>query len=378
MKTLRKSILAWVLALLVLNPTGAFATTEAENTPLVQIALLLDTSNSMDGLIDQAKAQLWKIVNEFVTAKQEGKRPEFQVALYEYGNNSLPAGEGHVRLVLPLTTDLDKISEELFALTTNGGQEYCGYVIQSAADSLDWSDSSSDLKVVFIAGNEPFTQGNVDFRVACRKAISKGATVNTIYCGNYEAGVSTHWRDGALAADGTYMNIDQNQKIVHIDAPQDEEIARLGNELNDTYIAYGTDGRRGLANQMAQDSNAASLAPAINVQRQATKASVQYANPNWDLVDAIEESIVELDELPADDLPEEMRAMSEEERKVYIQEKAKERNRIQQQIQELSQERKTFVAEEMKQRSESGEDTLDQVMLKALHEQAAKKNFRFD
>ena len=32
--------------------------------PVVQIALLLDTSSSMDGLIDQAKSQLWKIVND--------------------------------------------------------------------------------------------------------------------------------------------------------------------------------------------------------------------------------------------------------------------------------------------------------------------------
>ena len=32
---------------------------------IVKIALLLDTSNSMDGLINQAKAQLWDIVNKF-------------------------------------------------------------------------------------------------------------------------------------------------------------------------------------------------------------------------------------------------------------------------------------------------------------------------
>ncbi|RPI65426.1 MAG: hypothetical protein EHM44_00590, partial [Ignavibacteriales bacterium] len=34
----------------------------------IQLALLLDTSNSMDGLIDQAKSQLWKIVNELATS----------------------------------------------------------------------------------------------------------------------------------------------------------------------------------------------------------------------------------------------------------------------------------------------------------------------
>ena len=40
----------------------------------IMIALLLDTSNSMDGLIDQAKSQLWKIVNEVAAAKSgDGK-----------------------------------------------------------------------------------------------------------------------------------------------------------------------------------------------------------------------------------------------------------------------------------------------------------------
>jgi hypothetical protein len=50
--------------------------------PLVQMAILLDTSNSMDGLIAQAKTELWSIVNEFIFAKRNGMEPEVQVALY--------------------------------------------------------------------------------------------------------------------------------------------------------------------------------------------------------------------------------------------------------------------------------------------------------
>ena len=52
-------------------------------TPRIQIAILLDTSNSMDGLIDQAKAHLWKIVNGFATAKRDGQTPDLEVALLE-------------------------------------------------------------------------------------------------------------------------------------------------------------------------------------------------------------------------------------------------------------------------------------------------------
>ena len=59
--------------------------------PVVQMAILLDTSGSMDGLIEQAKMQLWKIVNEMARGKRGGRSPMLEVALYEYGKSSIPA-----------------------------------------------------------------------------------------------------------------------------------------------------------------------------------------------------------------------------------------------------------------------------------------------
>ena len=51
----------------------------AENT--IQVAILLDTSSSMDGLIDQAKSRLWNIVNTLTTLKYKGKAPKIEIAL---------------------------------------------------------------------------------------------------------------------------------------------------------------------------------------------------------------------------------------------------------------------------------------------------------
>src|SRR5688572_13114949 len=61
------------------------------DAPKIQIAILIDTSGSMDGLINQTREQLWRIVNTFATAKKEGKRPRLELALYQYGNDSIPA-----------------------------------------------------------------------------------------------------------------------------------------------------------------------------------------------------------------------------------------------------------------------------------------------
>jgi len=44
-------------------PPAPAAVPVVDEAPLIQIALLLDTSNSMDGLINQARSQLWAIVN---------------------------------------------------------------------------------------------------------------------------------------------------------------------------------------------------------------------------------------------------------------------------------------------------------------------------
>jgi len=380
-KTLSTALLVTLVAVMLTTDASAKdAETKAKETqkPLVQIALLLDTSGSMEGLIEQAKSQLWRIVNEFAKAKQGGVAPEVQVALYEYGKSSLSASSGWVRQIQPLTTDLDRISEELFALRTNGGEEYCGWVIRDAVNGLAWNPASDVYKAIFIAGNEPFTQGPVHYSESCKAAITKGIIVNTIHCGDEATGINTKWRDGALLADGSYLVIDQNRAVAAIASPQDAEIARLGVELNKTYLAYGTAGLAGSARQQKQDENALSLAPASGAafQRSLAKASANYRNASWDLVDAAKEKDFNLTEVKAEDLPVEMRGMNVEERKAYIEKHARERAALQAKIHQLNREREQFVAQKLKETA--GTNTLDVVMISAIREQSAKRNFTFE
>jgi hypothetical protein len=345
--------------------------------PLVQLAILLDTSSSMEGLIEQTKGQLWKIVNQFIDARQGGKRPQVQVALYEYGKSSLAAKEGFIRQIQPLTNDLDKISEELFALKTNGGEEYCGWVIREAVRNLAWSKSHDDLKVIFIAGNEPFTQGPIDYRESCKAAIERGIIVNTIHCGTEQEGISGNWQNGAMLAEGKYMFIDQNKAVVHFEAPQDKEIAQLGEELNKTYIAFGSAGKESQQRQRLQDMNASVFAASGSaVNRALCKASDNYRNGSWDLVDATKDGKVNLADLKQNELPPELKDKSAAECAAYVQGKAEERARLQKRIQELNASRSKFVAEQTAKHDKSG-GTVDAVMISAIREQATKRNYQF-
>ncbi len=354
---------------------------EAEtNRPNIQMAILLDTSSSMNGLINQARAQLWKIVNQFATVKQNGKAPNLTVAVYEYGNSGLNAKEGYIRQVVGLTSDLDKVSEVLFALTTRGGSEHCGQVIDVATRELDWSKTDSDLRAIFIAGNEPFTQGPVDYKKACQAAIDKGITISTIFCGDHQQGVNTKWQDGAQLADGSFMSIDQNSAVADIPAPQDRKLAELSTKLNETYVVFGGKKQRdaALANQTVQDANASGLAVSSAAARAQYKASGLYNNARWDLVDACKNKDFKMEDLKEEDLPENLKKMTVEERKKFVKEKSEQRLKIQTEIKELSAARDKYISIERRKLAEMGEESLDAALIKSLRTQAEKKNFKFE
>jgi len=232
---MKTRVLKVLSVLLLFVTTTHFATenpsNEKTNKQTIKVALLLDTSNSMDGLINQAKAQLWEIVNELSYAKYGIEKPNLEIALYEYGNSNLSSREGYIKQVLQFSNDLDEISEKLFSLTTDGGNEFCGQVIKTSLDELSWGKNKNDLRIIFIAGNEPFTQGKINYKDAISDAKEKNVIINTIFCGNYSNGISGMWQDGAKLGGGDYMTINQDKKVVHIVTPYDDEIIILNKKL---------------------------------------------------------------------------------------------------------------------------------------------------
>lgn len=380
MKTIRfafRKFLLFVLTFSFLSLSVSAEEKKPGEEQSIMLALLLDTSNSMDGLIDQAKSQLWKIVNELAGAKcKDGKRPTIKIALYEYGNDGLPSSEGYVRQVSGLTSDLDLISEKLFSLTTNGGSEYCGYVIRTSLKQLDWSESKADLKMIFIAGNEPFTQGPIPYQLACELAKEKDVVVNSIFCGPFSEGVETSWKRGADLTGGTYMSIEQDRRTVFIPSPYDERIDALNDQLNKTYLYYGKSGASKKQKQEEQDSNAEQYGQSNKVERAVSKSSHAYSNPTWDLVDAAKDNDKVVGETEVEYLPKEMQGMTAEQRKNYVRQKASERERIQKEIQVLSEKRKGFLAE--KSAASSQESMLDASMIKAIKEKAKTKDLKWN
>lgn len=350
------------------------ASQPVNNANAIQVALLLDTSNSMDGLIEQAKSQLWKILNELTRARKDGQVPDLQIALYEYGNSGLSAQTGYIRQVQPFTNDMDLVSEKLFSLTTNGGEEFCGQAIYSSLNELQWGAIPSSLRLIYIAGNEPFTQGRVPYATACSLAKEKDVIVNTIFCGNYEEGITGHWQSGALMGKGAYSNIDQNAATAFIETPYDDKITQLNLRLNATYLAYGAEGQEYKTNQMVQDQNALKYSTANVADRAVFKSSANYSNEKWDLVDAYKRDKKILIR-ERENMPDSLKQLSRDELENEIQQLAQERESINQEIRELGEKRRAYLEAETEKDTAKTENSLGASILKALREQAKKKGF---
>ncbi len=252
----------------------------------VQVALLLDVSGSMSGLIEQAKSQLWKIMNELAILEKPDGEPDLEMALYVYGSNNLGNEKNEILKLLDFTTDMDLFSQKLFELGTSGSKEYAGEVIGTSLQELEWRPGEDHLKVIYIAGNESFTQGRISYAQSCGEAVEKSIVVNTIFCGDRNQGKQLNWEKGAIAGKGSYFHIDHNEKTVYIETPYDQQINQLNQQLNNTYIPIGTGGIKKKEQQILQDSNAGSYSASNMAERSKFKASKKYKAESWDLVDA--------------------------------------------------------------------------------------------
>ena len=352
-----------------------------KNSSKIQAAILLDVSNSMDGLIEQAKAQLWTMVNVMGKAKCNGETPQIEIALYEYGRDNNDLRKGYVKQITPFTSDLDNLSQKLFQLTTNGGQEYCGYVIHTSLNELKWDTTSSNYKVIFISGNEDFLQGDISYTLACTEAKKKGVVVNTIYCGDRLQGIKEHWNLLGECGNGSFTNINSDAKPEDIPTPYDSALITLNNKLNGTYIYYGATGKGKKELQGSMDAANLSVNKYAGVNRAVSKASSKtYNNSSWDLVDAKSDDKNILDKIDLKTLPDSLKNKNKQQLEVIVNQKSNERSGIQKEIQDISKKREAYIATEKIKKAKAGNNskTLESEVEKIIREQATRFNMKIE
>jgi len=343
----------------------------------VDLVICLDTSGSMEGLLDSARARLWDVVNSM-----NGMRPipRLRVGLLTYGSPHNSTGSrGWVLKQSDLTSDLDTVYAKMMAMSTNGGEEYVGWVLNDAVSNMNWSSDPKALRLIFVAGNESADQGSTfyNFRNVSQVARAKDIIINAIYAGSRERGIGEQWANVASLGGGSFSAIDMQCGTVQVETPHDKLLLELNLKLNSTYVPYGEAGSRGAANQKEQDVMAERVGGASAASRVAAKATAMYDNAGWDLVDAVVQGKVELKDVKKESLPAPMQAMPAEEREAYVKKVHTQRADIQRQINETQSARSEHLTVARK-RIAGGKTALDEAMEKTLREQAEAKGFEFE
>lgn len=306
----------------------------------VQIVLILDTSSSMDGLVEQARTQLWEMVSEMQIDEDDQERT-VAVSLYQYGNSRLSKAEGFIENLTPLTTDLDHVTVKLYSLRTSGGKEYAPQAIKRAVEELDWETDDSVQKLIVLAGNEGFGQGPVSPADAFESAAQNGIAVLPIYCANRGASKTaiSSWRNAAGLAGVEFDSIDPDQQVAKIESPFDAEILRKYRELEENKV-YAAGAGQSTYCQEAESY----LDKGVAVDRAVVQSRQESSA---DLVNAYDKP--GFNSLSPQSMPEDLRGKSKDEQRRYLAEKQARQSELKKEITELNQKRQQHIQQRMEE-----------------------------
>jgi len=365
---------ACCLALLAMATTRG-AEPETAKQPRIEVCFVLDTTGSMSGLIEGAKEKIWSIANEMIAAEPT---PELRLALVGYRDR----GDEYVTKLTDLTADIDAIHAKLMEFSANGGgdgPESVNQALHEAVTKISWSDDREVLKIVFLVGDAPphmDYEQDVRYPEVCQQAMKRDLVINAVQCGQQDD-TATIWKEIAKLAEGKYIPLVQTGGMVRIAAPQDEAIAALNREIGGTLIGYGQADRR---REVYAKQAAAEAAPAAAAaDRLSFNASTARAvQGGGELIDSLERGEVKLEDLEAEELPEDLRGLDDEQLAAAVEAKRAKRKEIQARLDKLLAERNAFLVAERKRLAEAGTgDAFDEQVATTVREQAARKGIEY-
>ncbi len=346
----------------------------AKPAPRIEVVFVLDTTGSMSGLIEGAKQKIWSIANKILLGKPS---PDLRIGLVGYRD----VGDEYVTKVFDLTDNIDGVFKNLMSFQANGGgdgPEHVNKAISDSVTAMTWSKDKKTVKIIFLVGDAPphvdYDDG-FDYKKSVQDAVVQDIVLNTIRCGN-DPDTEKYWQEIARRGEGTYTSIDQGGGMTSIATPMDDELAKLGRELGDTAVAYGAEREERLGELKESEAAAESLAPGTAADRAAFGGRRSKSLGDWDLLDAVSAGKVKLNDVKDEELPDNMKKMTPEERQKYLIEMSAKREEVKKKIAEASAKRDAFLKEKMKELAGKG-DSFDSVVMQAIYDLAKKKGIEY-
>ena len=347
--------------------------------PKVDVVFVLDTTGSMEGLIQTAKEKIWSIATTMASAQQT---PDIRIGLVAYRDR----GDSYVTRIVDLSDDLDSVYASLMDFEANGGgdtPESVNKALYDAVHNMSWSQQDQAYQVIFLVGDAPphMDYNEVRYPEIVASAMEKGIVINTIQCGEIPSAIGP-WTQIASLGHGVFFQVEQAGGSVAYTTPYDEEIADLSAQLDDTRLYYGTEEEKEKmrGKVAATDKLHAGASLASRARRGVFNASaggrINLVGDN-ELVAAVASGSVDLNELDEDALPAALKPMARAEQEAFVAELAEERADLQRQIRDLSQDRVGYLAKKV---DEAGglKDSLDHKLYNAVKEQAGEAGFKYE
>jgi hypothetical protein len=337
----------------------------------VEVVFCLDTTGSMTGLIDGAKAKIWSICNQIASGKPT---PDLKVGLVAYRDKR----DAYVTKVFELSSDLDAIHGELKKFQAQGGgdtPEHVNQALYDAVHKIKWSDDKKTLKIIFLVGDAPphmdYTD-DVKYPETCKKAVEKGIIINTVLCGT-DGETEKVWRDVAGKAKGSFVAIPQDGGVRVVSTPFDPHLAALNGKLTDTVLVWG-DARKRRAdsekNEKSKDLPWAEAGSRVAFQAKNGQAA------SYCLLDGVKQNKVKLEDLKPEELPEPLKKLTLKEQKEYLAELDRKREALNKKVIDLDRQRSEWIARKTAEEARKGKGGFDVKVLEVLRSQA--KAFELD
>src|SRR5437764_4492640 len=357
------------------QPLSATRSPTLQSKPHIEVCFVLDTTGSMGGLIEGAKQKIWSIANEMISAQPT---PELKLGLIGYRDR----GDEYVVKSFNLTDDIDAIYGHLREFQAGGGgdsPESVNEALAEAIHKMPWSSGNKVLKIIFLVGDAPphmdYPNGP-KYPDLCREAAKRDLIINTIQCGEM-AETKPIWQEIAKLSEGSYVGISQSGNVAVISTPMDKELSRLNDRIGATLIPYGDSKQQAEVHEKyaaAKSAPVSAMADRLSYNSKTGKA----VQGRGELVDALHNKTLKLDEIDQKQLPAELQKLDRNELQKRIAKAREERADLQKQIVELSKKREVYIQSENKRLATEGKgDSFDQKVTETLHAQAAKKGISY-
>ncbi len=365
------------------SPEGPVSRLQIQPTagqrPVIDALFVLDTTGSMGGLIQTAKDKIWSIASTLAAGQPA---PEIRMGLVAYRDR----GDDYVTRVVDLTPDLDGIHTALAGLQAQGGgdgPEDVNQALYDAVHGISWSQEPAAYKVIFLVGDAPphlDYEQQVQYPEILAQARSRGIRINAIQCGDLDE-TRADWQRIAQLGDGSFFRVDQAGGAVAIATPYDEALARLSARLDDTRLYYGSADAR--AERDAEIAAArkvqAASAPAVLARRAgylASDSGKASLAAKQELVDEVQSGRVDLDALPAEQLPAPLANLEPEARRAVIEKKSEERADLNRQIRDLAEQRSSYLRAQVEATGGAAE-SLDRKLYETVKGQTSAAGLKY-